>query len=744
LGKEGWVRMQVSNPPGDLLQMETPGNSETYDVNANEDVALVDREGNVWFADDHGIRRIFYVPFVREELGPKGPAAMAPGDDGAMWIGFLGADKGRLYRVTSRDIQKIDAPNASSWNFGYQAADKTLWFGGANDLWHVVNGKPLPLAIPKELLGQTLWLQAITEDGAGGMWVSFGRHGLYRFADGQWTSYGGHEDLPKTGVIVEFTDRLRRVWFGFTRNQVAVLDGAKVHVFGPDDGVRVGNVISISGRGQNIWIGGEFGLQKLDNGRFRDVQAVDEDWLLGISGIVETAEGDLWLNGLSGIFHIGRAEIAEALSNPSYRVRGQHIGDREGLPGYAAQLRPLPTAVQGSDGKIWFSLTSGVVWLDPTRAQQKALVPPVAIQAVSADDKNYEIKSPLAFPAHTSSVTIRYSAISLSDPQAIRSRVKLRETDADWHQVTTGEPVTYRNLAPGHYHFSVAASDTNGVWSDKVASVDFSILPAWYQTNWFRAVCVFAFILLLWALYQLRLQQLRHQFAIGLEAQVSERTRIARELHDTLLQSFQALLLRFQTVSNLLPARPEEAKTRIDGVIEEGSNAITEGRDAVHELRSAGLTTVDLAQSIRNFAQELLGNVSGDSAPEFGVQVEGTPINLNPVVRDEVYRIVAEATRNAIRHARAKRIEVGIRYDQRHLALRIRDDGNGIDEAVLGKEHAPGHWGLRGMRERAKLIGGSFEIWSKVGSGTEIELKIPAATAYAKPFASGGSFLSRT
>jgi signal transduction histidine kinase len=168
-------------------------------------------------------------------------------------------------------------------------------------------------------------------------------------------------------------------------------------------------------------------------------------------------------------------------------------------------------------------------------------------------------------------------------------------------------------------------------------------------------------------------------------------------------------------------------------VIEEASNAITEGRDAVHELRSGGLGTIDLAESIGNFAKELLGQPSNGNLPEFQIQVEGIPKNLNPMVRDEAYRIAAEALRNSMRHAEARRIEVEIRYDQEQLRLRVRDDGRGIDLGVLEKEHLPGHWGLRGMRERANLIGGSFEVWSEVDSGTEVELSIPAANAYAKP-----------
>ena len=236
---------------------------------------------------------------------------------------------------------------------------------------------------------------------------------------------------------------------------------------------------------------------------------------------------------------------------------------------------------------------------------------------------------------------------------------------------------------------------------------------------------------------------MQQEFAIGLEARVNERTRIARDLHDTLLQSFNALLLRLQTVSNVLPTQPEEAKRRIDHAIDQASNAVTEGRDKVHELRSGGSSSIDLDQAISNFAREMLSGSILEPIPEVHVKVEGTPTSLDPIVRDEAYRIMTEAIRNAIRHANARRIEVEIRYDQDHLRLRIGDNGTGIDPAILENEHKAGHWGLRGIRERAKLVGGTLDVWSQVNSGTEIELKIPGASAYARPAASRWPVLSR-
>ena len=209
------------------------------------------------------------------------------------------------------------------------------------------------------------------------------------------------------------------------------------------------------------------------------------------------------------------------------------------------------------------------------------------------------------------------------------------------------------------------------------------------------------------------------------------------------MQSFNALLLRLQTVSNVLPTQPDEAKRRVDRAIEQASNAITEGRDALFELRSSTTASIELDRAISDFARELLSGSTSDPAPEFHLQVEGTPTPLNPIVRDEVYRIATEAIRNSIRHASARRIEVEIRYDEHHLRLRIGDNGTGIDLAILDNEHNGGRWGLRGMRERAKLVGGTLQVWSQVNSGTEVELAVPAESAYGRSPTSNRTIISR-
>jgi PAS domain S-box-containing protein len=491
--------------------------SETYEINPFVMAQLVDRDGNIWFGDSKGgIYRFFYNPLSRQEF-PKEALrntdfAVAADDNGAVWISSgNNIPKGDLYYVSNGKAQRRLQQVISS--FAYRAPDRTFWFSGERCLWHLVGHDFVRVNLPREIGNQFHFLQTITEDEQGGIWVSFGRHGLYRLADGVWTPYGGRNDFPKTGgIIAAFTDSLGRVWFGSVNSQLAVLDGDQVRRFGPSDGLQVGNITAIYGRGSEIWIGGEFGLEQFDQGRFRNIAAVNDEWLRGISGIVETPNGDLWLNAISGIFHVRKEEISAALRDSSYRVKGEHFGRREGLPGIPSQVRPLPTAIEGTDGRLWFALRNGVVWLDPAVYSEKRTVPPpITIQSVSADDKFYAPDAHLSFPAHTSSVQVSYTAVSLSDPEAIRFRYKLQEADKDWHEAADATPVAYRNLAPGSYHFSVEASDTNGAWSGGPANVSFTILPAFYQTTWFRLLCVAAFLVLLWGLHQLRVQQFRRE-----------------------------------------------------------------------------------------------------------------------------------------------------------------------------------------------------------------------------------------
>ena len=261
-------------------------------------------------------------------------------------------------------------------------------------------------------------------------------------------------------------------------------------------------------------------------------------------------------------------------------------------------------------------------------------------------------------------------------------------------------------------------------------SLPIIITPPLWKTNWFRAFCVCILTALLWIAYQFRVRQLQQEFDAASEARLSERMRIARELHDTLLQSFQGLAFSFQAARNLLPGRTEEAIHRLDTAIVQADAAINEGRDAIQGLRANPALDSHLEHLLTAAGEELATSLNADVMPAFQVTLEGTRRPLSPVLQDEVYRIARELLRNAFHHARASRIEAEIAYDSQFLRLRIRDDGKGIDRNVLEHGGGQGHWGLRGVRERAISIGARLKLWSEPGAGTEAELTVPARIAY--------------
>jgi signal transduction histidine kinase len=449
--------------------------------------------------------------------------------------------------------------------------------------------------------------------------------------------------------------------------------------------------------------------------------------------MMEDDAGSVWLYTACGVVRFGRSEL-DAWASQSKPTIDVTVFDRsDGVTSHRTSAGYNSVVAKSSDGKLWFVRNVGLSVIDPHHLAFNKLPPPVHIEHVTADDKIYDAANGLRLPARTRNLAIDYTALSLVAPEKMRFRYLLEGQDRDWKEVINDRQVHYSNLPPGSYRFRVVASNNSGVWNEAGATLEFSIAPAFHQTRWFQAVMAFSFAALLWAAYQLRVAQLARQFNRTLDARVSERTRIARDLHDTLLQSFHGLLLQFQTASYLLPERPAEAREQLDGAIVHAAKAITEGRNAVQGLRSSTLERNDLAIAIRTLGDALASDASAPTAPDFSVAVEGETRDLHPIVRDEIYKIAAEALRNAFRHAQAARVEVEIRYDDQQFRLRVRDDGTGIDPKVLANHGLEGHYGLRGMPERAALIDGKLTVWSEVGAGTEVELRLPARTVYAQP-----------
>ena len=309
-------------------------------------------------------------------------------------------------------------------------------------------------------------------------------------------------------------------------------------------------------------------------------------------------------------------------------------------------------------------------------------------------------------------------------PEKVRFRYKLDGRDLTWQDVSVRRQVFYSDLPHGQYRFQVTAANSDGVWNEKAASLNFSVDAAWYQTRWFQAAGLAFLLAGIWSGYSVRSRQLAREFSVRLEERVRERTRLARDLHDTLLQSFQGIMLHLQAVNDQLPEG--KAKQQLRQSIHRAEIALDEGRTAVSDLRSLASTRMDLAEDVRQLGDDLAAR----GAASFHIGEDGVPRALQPIVRDEIYRIVHEALRNAFRHAQARLVRVELHWDKGGLQVRVRDDGQGIAAKILETGRA-GHCGLHSMRERAGQISAQFDIRSCAGTGTVVELHIPASTAYA-------------
>jgi len=681
---------------------------------------LVDREGNLWVGMvGPGLLRLRPAPLTAyakgEGLSDSSFNTVFQDREGRIWLGgdlLYGFDGHRFHRFPG--VQDILALA--------QTGDGDLWFGGYGGLYRWRSGVLSHFKVEAPAVG------SIYQDREGTLWIGGSMEerpgGLYRFREGRLDQIPGI-----SGVQSILGGRDGGFWVAAIEGLFYVR-GGQAFLYAPNRSLP-GHIVDVYPDSTGtLWLatyGG--GLFRFRDGHLKAITTKDGLPNNMLLRILEDGEGNLWFTSTRNIFRLSLKELNDfaegrisSLLPVTYGVaEGMRTGECNG---------GSPGGWKTRDGRIWFPTVRGVVAIDPTAGNR--LPPPVVLEEAWANNWNLAGDGQTSVPPGNNTFDFRFTALSFSAPGKLRFRYRLEPADKDWVDAGTRRTAHYTNMAPGKYSFQVAAANDYGIWNEQGASVRFVLQPHFYQTNWFRALCAAVFLGLLWTAYQFRVRQLHHQFEMTLDARVGERTRIARELHDTLLQSLHGLLLRFQAASNLLPERPAEAKQRLDSAIDQAAQAITEGRDAVQGLRSSAVESNDLALAVSALGKELAADETNRNSAVLQVAVEGTPRNLHPILRDEVYRIAGEALRNASRHAQARQIEVEIRYDERELRLRVRDDGKGIDPKVLTGDGRAGHFGLRGMRERAKLVGGKLDVWSELDTGTEVELTIPASLAYAK------------
>jgi signal transduction histidine kinase len=441
-----------------------------------------------------------------------------------------------------------------------------------------------------------------------------------------------------------------------------------------------------------------------------------------VHALIEDNHRALWLYTQCGLVEIAGTEMQRWWGQPDTTLQLRSFDALDGVqPGRA----PFGGAAKSPDGRLWFA--NGVVlqMIDPDHLTGNAMPPPVHIEGLIADRRNYPFGKDLRLPPLTRDLEIDYTALSFVAPQKVRFRYKLEGHDAAWQEPGTRRQAFYSDLRPGQYRFHVIACNNDGVWNEEGAAINFIVAPAWYQTNWFRALCLVSAGLIVCVVYGLRVRQISRSINARFDERLAERTRMARDIHDTFLQTIQgSKLVADQAL------KPSTDPLRMRGALEQLSvwlgQATLEGRAALNSLRTATAQTNGLAEALRRVTKDDV--IPSSMAVTFSVV--GDAREMHPIVRDEIYRIGYEAIRNACVHSEASRLEVELRYAH-DLVLRVSDNGIGIDPGI-GDRGKDGHFGLQGMRERAARIGGNLTLGSSSNSGTEIKLVVAGEIVFRK------------
>lgn len=697
---------------------------ETYPVKAGltGDVAwsvFEDREGGIWVGTNGGLDRFRHANVIRQPLvskdSPHGYSVMAT-RSGAVLVSdhdaLLRAEPGQALKVWFDDINPVAL---------CEGPDQTLWIFASTDdgkpdrVFRVRNGRrsEVKLAWPSSKT------QTCAVDDSGGLWVTALDTPGSRLVDGRWRAYAAQDMADFTTVVADGPGRAvfvrgRRLFQADDAGLRPLDYGAERHF--------PGSMVQVWRDQGPALIATTNGLTRLDADGPRFLSDDRFPWLEDLNGLARRIGGSTWIRGKAGVTKVGSADLDRAFADPGFKPAIRTFTLADGLVGSGSGPLELLVAI-GGDNRVWLATTSGVFTIDADHLYRNRLPPPVAITAMTVDGKTTQNPKDLVLAKGAKSLQIDYAALSLAMPERVRFRYRLEGVDRDWVDPGLRRQAFYTNLSPGRYVFRVKASNEDGVWNETGASLRFDLPPTFLQSKLFLGLLALAVTGLAWLAYSLRLRQVSHRIRARLHERLAERERIARELHDTLLQGVQGLMLKFRAATNQVPCELA-ARRQLEGALERAEDVIVEARERVRNLRAA--RGEDLAAALA----ELAARTAPDRSIDTKVQIEGAARSLHPVVADEIEKILGEALFNAYQHAQAKSVRIQINYDPRHLVVKVRDDGVGLDQAVIDAGGREGHFGLVGMRERAAKIGGAMLVRNHAEGGAEVELAVPAAAAY--------------
>ncbi|WP_232496395.1 sensor histidine kinase [Novosphingobium kaempferiae] len=682
-----------------------------------------DMEGNIWVGTEKGIDRFRRASVVSE---PKLDDPLVFGDlllaarDGSVFI----AEARNIYRVRpggrpefilssqARPVTMCEAPNGDVWITLFR--DVVVWRGG-----RVVGHRP---SLPTDV---TVYDCAF--DARGDYWISVARGGLFRLRGHRWERMFGETgpDFRPRSMIADPQGTMTVQWSYRTLRHM--LPGGPQDVPIPfriqdPQSVTLYAATSRPG-GASLYVGGPAGVARRVGTRWQRLGRDRVPELADVNGIVVTPDGDHWFAGSAGVIRIAAAEAQAAFTTAGYRPKFERFDEDSGLISMPHD-HSRHAIVQGGDGRIWIATQAGTVWIDPARLTRNPFPPKLSIRGVRVGRKFYRDPRHVRLPAGQGDLEIDFAVLSLSNPDRTQAQYRMEGQDEGWIAAGHRREAFYTNLAPGTYRFTVIATNEDGVANLKGASVEIEITPTFVQSIWFRIGLVVALALIVWLLLALRSAQVAARMRNRLEQRLMERETVARDLHDTLLQGVQGLMFRIQAVANRLRAESPERRS-LDEALDRADDLVSKGRDSLRDIRAR-----DSAADLRRTLQASVDDALIGSAVDVRISELGPIRVIHPLALAEIGAIVGEALFNIGRHADARTVEIVASYGRRTFRLKVQDDGRGIPAEVLESGRREGHFGLVGMRERARTIGGTLRVASPAARGTEVVLDIPGAVAY--------------
>jgi len=698
-----------------------------------------DHEGNVWVASNGGLDRFREFPVttisVKQGLSSDTAWSVLGARDGSVWFGSGdGLNKWNNEKITM--IRKAgglpdDAPQSL-----FQDDRGRIWAFTGHGLAYIEDGRFVSVS---SVPGRQVHF--ITGDKAGNLWLSENSNLLHFWAGHlveqiPWSRLGRLENAS-----VLLSDREQGgLWLGFWR-------GGGVSYF--KDGQLRASYTAANGLSERavaglyldhdgaLWVSTEgAGLSRIKDGRIATLTTSSGLPCNIVHWTMEDDDGSFWLYSACGLVRIARSELDSWVAGQKHTIETATWDTTDGVRLRSTASSPYGARVAKSpDGRLWFVTGEGVQVVDPRHLPFNKLPPPVHIEQITSDHKIWwqnlwtAASSNLRLPRLTRDLEIDYTALSLIAPEKARFKYKLEGYDRDWQAAGNRRQAFYTNLSPRNYRFRVSGCNNSGVWNDAGASFDFSVAPAYYQTTWFRGLCVGAILAIIWAVYRLRVRVLeerhsileRHQGEISalnerlMKAHEEERMRIAGELHDGVLQQITSFTLRLGTATLKLPA-DSEPKKRIKELQKELIQMGTEIRHLSHELHPALLQESGLPAALSSYCEEFSKVRSIPVSCEMDESVD----ELSPGAALCLYRIAQEALGNVAKHAKATEVKVRLSRANGNVCLSVSDDGLGFN-----RDEKAGGLGLINMRERVHQLHGTFEFHSEPGRGTKLRATVP-------------------